>query len=122
MKLDNGVESLPSKAGFFFTILLTVIVLGYVIIKADVLVHKKDIDIMSVVLRDFYKPEEPFKYSQGLNFAVAFTAYDEEKESVLDPSIGEVVFEAYEFGVGHDNKDNTVGETYTKLPTHSCSD
>ena len=37
--------------------------LGYGIIKADVLVHKKDIDIMSVVLRDFYSPDEPFKYS-----------------------------------------------------------
>ena len=58
MKIDNGVEALPSKAGLFFTILLTAIVLCYFIIKADVLVHKKDIDIMSVVLRDFYSQEE----------------------------------------------------------------
>ena len=63
MKLDNGVEALPSMTGFCFTILVAVIVLGYGIIKADVLVHKKDIDIMSVVLRDFYSPDEPFKYS-----------------------------------------------------------
>ena len=77
MKLDNGVEALPSKAGFFFTIILAVIVIGYATVKADVLVHKKEIDIMSVVLKDFYTPEESFNYSQGLNFAVAFTAYDD---------------------------------------------
>ena len=117
MKLDAGVEALPSKAGLFFTFILTVIVLGYTIVKADVLIYEKDVDIMSVVKKDFFEPEEPFVYSQGLAFAVALTAYDEVKEPILDPSIGEVIFEAYEFG-----QDNMIGETYTKLPTHYCTD
>ena len=98
MKLDAGVEALPSKAGFFFTILLSIVVIGYATVKADVLMYKKDIDIMSVVKRDFYAPEEPFDYSDGLNIAVAFTAYDDETEPILDPSIGELIFESYEFG------------------------
>ena len=43
---------------------------------------------MSVINKDFYEADELFQYSQALSFAVAFTAYDEETERTLDPSIG----------------------------------
>ena len=115
MKLDAGVKALPSQAGLFFSLLLAIILLGYATLKADILINKKDVDIMSVNKKDFFSPEESFQYSQGLEFAVAFTAYDDESENILDPSIGQLIFESYEFGM-----DGKVAEVFTKLPTHSC--
>ena len=115
MKLDAGVEALPSISGVLFTILLTLMVLGYTIQKTEVLVNRRDSDIMSVINKDFYAADEDFQFSQGLSFAVAFTAYDDETEMVLDPSIGQVVIESYEFGT-------TAVEKYKTLPTHMCSE
>ena len=63
MKLDAGVEALPSIAGVFFTILLTLMVLGYAVQKTDVLVNRRDSDIMSVINKDFYAADEDFQYS-----------------------------------------------------------
>ena len=56
--------------------------------------------------------------SKGLYFALALTAYDNERESVLDPSIAEIVFYEYEWGI------NDNGEVYSfrkELKSHTCS-
>ena len=56
--------------------------------------------------------------TQDFNFAVAFTAYDNERENILDPSIGELVYKAYQWGYD-DNGD--VYEELVTLKTHVCS-
>ena len=112
MKLDAGVEALPSKAGFIFSLILLIVVTGYAVQKTDILINRKDIDIMSVIKKDYYSEDEQFQHSQGLEFAVALTAYDGERESILDPSIGELIFETYEFGVDKFGVDKTY-ERYT---------
>ena len=44
-------------------------------------------------------PEEyVMDFEQGLNFAFAFTAYDNETEDILDPSYGKLIFSRYEWG------------------------
>lgn len=48
IKLDADVDALPSAAGVFFTILLIIIVGCYGVQKFEILVNKKDADIMSV--------------------------------------------------------------------------
>ena len=39
-----------------------------------------------------------FDYEQGFNVAVAFSAYDSEREPILDPSIGELYFAVAKWG------------------------
>ena len=43
-----------------------------------------------------------FDYNQGLNLAMAFTAYDDETEPILDKSYGEIIFQEYSWGVNED--------------------
>ena len=54
----------------------------------------------------------------GLNFAVAFTAYDNEREEILHPSYGSLTFTTYEWG------EDEKGEPFVKfenIPSHTCS-
>ena len=39
-----------------------------------------------------YAEDYVFNFEQGLNFAFAFTAYDNVKEDILDPSYGKIIF------------------------------
>lgn len=48
--------------------------------------------------------EDIFTYENGLNFAMAFTAYDGETEPFDDPTIGQLVFNHYKWGVDSDGK------------------
>ena len=59
-----------------------------------------------------------FTYKTGLNFAVAFTAYDGETEWILDPSYGELVFKLNSWGV---NPDGTFFIKREKMNEHICS-
>ncbi len=59
-----------------------------------------------------------FDYSNGLNFAVAFTGYDSDYEPFDDPTIGEVVFNHYKWGLNPD------GKTYVgrfPIKHHTCT-
>ena len=54
-----------------------------------------------------------------MNFAVGFTAYDSVEEPILDKSIGELTFNAYEWGIGDDGK---YFVRYVPLPSHTCTE
>lgn len=49
---------------------------------------------------------------------MGLTAYDNDEENILDPSIAEIVFLAYEWGP---DKNGVPQVTYTRIPTHSCT-
>ena len=54
MKVDGGkVTALPTLAGTFCSVLLIIIVIGYTVMKIDVLLGKKDIDILMAVNESF---------------------------------------------------------------------
>ena len=53
---------------------------------------------MSSVQYSFFDETEVFDFSQGLNLAIAFSAFDNEIEPILDKSIGEIIFLAYSWG------------------------
>ena len=80
--------------------------------------NKKDVDIMSSLQKNYFSADYVFDYSQGLNFAFAFTAYDQVAEDILDPSYGEIAFSRYEWGMDSD------GEYFVRIkeiPSHTCT-
>ena len=83
---------MPTAAGVFFTLLLLVILLGYAYQKTDILVSRSSVDTLSNTNMSYYADDYVFDSTKGLFLAVAFTAYDEETENILDPTIGEIVF------------------------------
>ena len=54
----------------------------------------------------------------GMNFAIAFTAYDNERESILDPSYGRLIFNHYSWGP---DQNGTYKSIRKEIPSHTCS-
>lgn len=46
----------------------------------------------------FYSWRDEFNHTNGFNFAVAFSAYDDDPEPILDPTYGELKFNHYFWG------------------------
>ena len=76
--------------------------------------EKKAVDILSAILRFNFEDDYTFTADSGLNIAVGFTAYDDETEPTLDPSIGEVQFRRVAWS--KTDFSNTI------IPSHPCSD
>ena len=77
-------------------------------------------DILSTILDLHLTDDDEFGSQNGLNIAVAFTAYDNETEWSLDPTVGELVFNSFSWGPVEDSP----GEFFTsrdRLPVHNCS-
>ena len=103
MKLDAGSDDLRSIVGSLCSFILIILVCMFTYLKIDVLVNKKDVDIMSTINDNFYTPEDVLSYkSIGFNIAAGFTAFDSETEDILDPTYGEIVFNHYYWGEQED--------------------
>ena len=102
MKLDKHRHAVNSSIGSFFSFVMIVVVLAYTYIKTDVWLNKKDVDIRSYTQRQAHGADMIFDASKGLNIAIAFTAYDNVEENILDPSYGEIVFREYTWGTDDD--------------------
>lgn len=81
--------------GTLCSLLMFVVVVAYAYQKTGVWLNKKDISIQYSSQDSFYDENYVFDHEQGLNFAIAFTAYDDETEPILDESIGRIVFNSY---------------------------
>ena len=93
LKLDQGQDTLPSKMGAFFTIMLGVILLGFTYYKYDIMQTRKDVDILSAIKTDHFGPDYKFGFEQGLNVAVAvFNPFDPSSFQHLDHTYGRVRF------------------------------
>ena len=79
-----------SYGGAICSIFLNIVVLLYAYQKVDVLINKKDVDVLSTVNDLHFSPDDVFSYENGLNLAVAFTAYDSNPEPILDPTYGTI--------------------------------
>ena len=98
MQIEKDKSELKTLMGSLFTFLIYVVSAVYSLQKVDVWMAKKDVDIMSSTQAAYFDDSYIFGYEDGLNFAVAFTAYDSETEPILDESYGKIVFRAYEWG------------------------
>ena len=119
LQLDEGKQVLKSMIGSICTLIIFVIVLGYMYLKIDVLISKKDIDILSTVEEFHYDADYVFDYSKGFNLAVALTSYSSLGIEDLDDSIGRIVFKHYYWG----SDAESVFETgRTPIDSHICSE
>ena len=90
----------------------------YAVQKFDVIISKKDVDILSSMRDSWFDENFKFTYNKGLNIAVAFTAFDNEREWMLDPSYGSLIINSYTWGV---DKDGFNFSERKKLDHHVCS-
>ena len=118
MKLDKDKNEVASLNGAFASLIVWLVVVAYTYIKADVFLKKKDVDIMQSLENKALSTADVFSNDRGLNFAIAFTAYDGETEPILDKKYGEIVFNEYKWG---EDADGSFFAEYNRLPMHTCS-
>ena len=92
MKIDEDESILQSTMGSILSIIMMFMVGLYAYQKTEVFLLKKGVDITSATNDSFFDDEYEFSYEDGLNFAMAFTAYDEVSEPILAPEYGKIVF------------------------------
>ena len=98
MKIDEDKSFMRSTTGSICTVILFLVIGAYAYTKTDAWLMKKNVDIMAARNEEFFDEEYVFGYEQGLNFAIAFTAYDGATEPILDPKYGKVVFNHFSWG------------------------
>ena len=104
--------------GSLCSVLLLALVALYSYQKADILMNKKDVDILSTTNEDFYSSDDTWSSENGFNIAAAFTAYDSETEWILDPTYGSLVINHFSWGIDEN------GDPFTKrerLENHNCT-
>lgn len=118
MKLESDSDSIKTVVGSLCSIVLLMVTIFYAYLKFDVLMEKKDVNVLSTVKDLYFDDTDQFHYSNGLNIAVAFTAYDSVQEPILDPTFGELVLNHFSWGNDAEGKPFTVREP---LQQHACS-
>ena len=86
--------------------------------KLDILIARKDVDILQTTNFLHYDDVSNFTSVNGFNIAVGFTAYDTNTEWILDPTYGELVFNHYSWLL---DDDGNISENFTPIKTHNCS-
>ena len=84
MKFDGGKKKLQTYTGVIMSVLMLVVLIAYSAIKVDILLSKKQVDIISAINEEYFDENLTFSSKQGLNFAFAVRG--------LNPSLGEIVF------------------------------
>ena len=113
------MSGLTTSSGLCVTILLGLIMGSFALQKTWAMLTKKYIDIKTSSTANYFDHNYVFDAEQGLELAVGFTAYDNNREWILDKSIGELAFIAYEWG-----EDKETGDVFVKrerIPSHPCS-
>ena len=98
MKIDAGSDSIKSLMGSLCSILLTILILTYAYQKMDVLIARKDVDILSTTNDKHWTDDDIFSTKNGLRVAIAFTSYNNEEEWELDPAYASLSFSSYSWG------------------------
>ena len=75
----------------------------YAFQKTNIMIGKTDDYVMTSTQDSFFDLDYKFGFEQGFNVAVAFTAFDDEKENILRPDIGRLVYRQYTWGYDADN-------------------
>ena len=92
MKIDGRFSKMSSWLGASCTLMILIVIVLYAYLKAWILLQRKDVNIVQIMHDSHHSAEMQFNFDNGLNFAAAFTGYDNEMERILDPSYGELVF------------------------------
>ena len=94
------------------------VMVTYGAIKFNSLITKRNNDVFTTTSDHFFDHNFVFDHHSGLDLAIGFTAYDSEREVILDKSIGELAFIAYVWG----EDENGVGFLKRdKIPSRMCT-
>ena len=118
LNLDREKSQMTSYCGVCGSIFLLVIILIYGFQKADVLINKKDVNILQTKKSLHFNAWDKFTYNDGLNVAVALTAFDAEEGWILEKKYGELVIAEYSWGTD-ENNDYFVSRS--RLDTAVCT-
>ena len=78
MKLADGENSVPTWMGTLCSIILLIVIILYTVQKIEVLLTKKDVDVLTAINDTHLDSEFHFGYGQGFNFATKWqNLYDE---------------------------------------------
>ena len=118
MRLDDGEASISTFTGALCSLLIVILLVLYFYLKLDVLVYRKDVDVLST-LKDYqFDDREIFSHQNGFNIAVGYTAYDLGEEWLLDSTYGELIFNYYTWGT---NPDGSYFEERKEIPQRNCT-
>ncbi len=98
MHLDKDAFLLKSWAGAICSMMLFTLISMYSLQKLQVLVNKNDVNLLTMPTFNALTDKDEFDSSKGFNIAAAFIAYDDNKEPIDDPTVGELVFNHYKWG------------------------
>ena len=119
MKLDAGKDDLRSIIGSLCSLILISVLCMFAVLKFEVLINKKDVDIMSTINDNFFTPDDQVTSANGINISAALTKYDDETEDILDPTYGEIVFMRYFWGTQEDGEYKSGREKLSSQ--HKCT-
>ena len=118
LKMDTGKGQVKSFMGTLCTLTWIIIMVVFALQKIDTLIGKKSIRILSSVKDLYFKDDNEFDYSLGLNIAVAFTPYDSSTDWNLEAKYGELVINSFSWGY----KDDGTPFTERKpVKMHNCT-
>ncbi len=100
------------------SLLLFLLISAYTLQKLDILIYGRDVDLIFSHKSNALTIKDEFDVSMGLNFAAAFTAYDDNVDPIDDPTVGEVVFNHHKWG-RYDN--GTVYFGRHRINSHRCT-
>ena len=102
--------------GSLFSFVMFLMVCGFAYLKVGLWITKKGVDIASATYDSYFDDEYEFSSKDGLNFAMAFTAYDDVEEPILDPSYGKIVFNSYSWGQSEETQSGRI-----RIESHACT-
>ena len=103
MKIDKRQSTMTTSVGSVFSIILFIIVVMYTFQKANIMIKREDDYVMTSNQDSFFDLDYKFDFEKGFNIAVAFTAFDNNKENILSPDIGRIVYRQYTWGYDAEN-------------------
>lgn len=115
MRLDSkGSHSFATGTGTFFSLLLLILTAAYGFNKIEILVRRKDVDILSTIQDSYFDIESTFGADQGFNFAVGLLGQNEP----LDRAIAYWEITSFEWTPTDQGKINVTTQV---LDSHVCS-
>ena len=92
MKLDEGSDSIKSLMGSLCSILLSFLMITYAYQKMDILIARKDVDVLSTINNQHFTDDDIFAAKNGFRVAIAFTTYNNDQLWELDPTYATLDF------------------------------
>ena len=116
-QLPNGYESLATKSGCFFTLILLIVLFAYGLLQAVTVATWANSIITNNVIDSFYQDDYVFDLDKkpGLQIAFGITYYDSNQEMIVEPDYGELIARVKKWG------GDAIGIEWQQLNIRPCT-